>query len=208
MPFQCFMAVLTSQQTFLCACLFNRLPQSPHRFVVQGAILKFAYIPRPLIFFQILLFLFREAVVIVLEKIFQKDSDVFFSRAQRRHFNLQHIQTVIQVLPKALFFNSLQKILIRRRDDPHVQIDHPIAANTHDLPLLNDTQQLRLHSRRNISDLVQKNRPVIRPFKITDFPVFVRSGKRAADIAEELGFQQIFGDRCTVHADKRSVLTL
>ena len=128
----------------------------------------------------------------------------------------QGVGTLIRITPirwkrssrKFSFFNLFSQVLVRRRDDPHVQIDHPIAANTHDLPLLNDTQQLRLHSRRNISDLVQKNRPVIRPFKITDFPVFVRSGKRAADIAEELGFQQIFGDRCTVHADKRSVLTL
>ena len=93
------------------------------------------------------------------------------------------------------------QILIGRRDNPHINFQVVLSADALKLALLQDTQQLDLHRRRNLPNLIQKKRPSIR---LLEFPFFLayRSGKCSALVPEELGLKQCFHQRSTIYSEK------
>ena len=88
--------------------------------------------------------------------------------AQRWQLNRKDVQTVVEVLPERIAGNALFEVAVGRGDDSHVQRQRPGAAEPLDLPLLEHAQQLDLHVGRQVADLVEKNRRVIRQLETTD----------------------------------------
>lgn len=84
-----------------------------------------------------------------------------------------------------------------RRNDAHVDHLFGSTADLAHLFLLNRTQQLHLHRQRQVSHLVEKQRPSIGRLE-ESFAVAVGAGKRPFAIAEELALHQILGNRATV----------
>ena len=76
------------------------------------------------------------------------------------------------------------------------------AADSLELPLLQDAQQLGLHARRQFSHLVQEHGAAGRLFQLAAF-LHYRAGERALFVAEQLAFQQRFGERGAVDGHKR-----
>ncbi len=83
---------------------------------------------------------------------------------------------------------------MRGRYDPHVYGNRPDGPQRHDRALLKTSQQPRLSLRRQLPNLIQKNRPPIggpkEPQRIARRP-----GKRAAHMPEELRFQKGIPER-------------
>ena len=92
---------------------------------------------------------------------------------------------------------------MRCGDHPNVDVDGPVGADRHDLPLLKYAKQFRLQVARHIPYLIEKYRSVVCLFE-QPLPAFSEgSGKRSACIAEELALDQAVGDRGTVYRNER-----
>ena len=115
--------------------------------------------------------------------------DVFTAIAQRRDGDDEGAEAEIQILAKRSLRHRLFQIAVRRGDDAGVHLDGPLGPDAPDFTLLQGAQQLRLYGRRNLADLVEEQGAVASDFEEAGLVTY-RAGERAADMAEQLGFQQ------------------
>src|SRR4051812_1764282 len=78
-------------------------------------------------------------------------------------------------------------------------------ADAADRALLEDTQQLRLHRDRQLADLVEEYRPAVRAFDRACARLH-RAGERAFRVAEQLGVEEVLGERRAIDDDERPAL--
>ena len=81
--------------------------------------------------------------------------------------------------------------------------DRPLAADADDLAVLHDAQEPHLRGERELADFVEKQRAAVRLLE----PALAarhRAGERSLLVAEELGIDQLRGDRAAVHAPERT----
>ena len=83
-------------------------------------------------------------------------------------------------------------------------MDRLRAAHAHDLPLLEDAQQIGLGLQADIGDLVQENRAAHRGFELALLAV-LRAGEGALLVAEQLAFDQGLRQRAAVDHHERVV---
>ena len=93
--------------------------------------------------------------------------DLLAPLAQRRHVDADHAQPVEQILAELAFAHALLEIGVGRRDDAHVDPLRPGLADRHDLALLEEPQQLRLHVERQVADFVEEQRAADAPCAAT-----------------------------------------
>src|SRR4029434_10587469 len=87
-------------------------------------------------------------------------------------------------------------------DQADVDPDGAFASHPLEFLLLENAQQLRLELERQLSDLVEEERPAFRHLEAADLPPD-RPGERAPLMAEQLALEQPGGDRRTVQLDER-----
>ena len=131
--------------------------------------------------------------------------DVVTPFPERRHFDLDDVQAVVEVFAEAPFFYALHQVGICGRDDPDIHGDDPRVADRRQFPGLDHVEQLDLQRQRQFADLVQEQRAAVchgdEPFFI-----LIGRGKGAFFMAEELAFEQVLGDRAAVDRNERFVL--
>ena len=86
--------------------------------------------------------------------------------------------------------------------DAHVDLAALVLADAPDLPLLQRPQELDLHARRDLADLVEQQRPAVGRLEQAR-PVLGRAGERAARVPEELALEERLGDGAAVDRDER-----
>ena len=111
------------------------------------------------------------------------------------------IQAVVEVFPELASLDLLREIGVGRRDHPHVDLDRVVSAYSFELPFLQRAQQLGLQIDAHRGDLVEKQRAPVRLFKPA-FPVGDGARERAADMAEQLRFEQCLRDGAAVEGDE------
>ena len=117
-------------------------------------------------------------------------ADVLRPLPQGRHVHHQHVEPVIEVRPEGFLPHHLRKVAVGGGDDAHIAFDDLVAAQTLDLTVFNDPQQLCLQLQRHLADLVEKHGALVRKLEKADFAVLHAAGERAFLIAEHLRFQQ------------------
>ena len=71
--------------------------------------------------------------------------DVFHTLAQRRHFDREDVQAIVEVLTEGPLFDHLFQILVGRGNDPNIGILRAVAADALECALLQYTKKLDLH---------------------------------------------------------------
>ena len=122
--------------------------------------------------------------------------------AQRRHLEFDHVEAVIEVLAEPAGRHLLLQVAVGGDDDAHVHADRLLAADPLQFVLLEHAQQLGLHGRRGLADLVEEQGAAV-GLDEAALAAAVGAGEGAPLVAEQLGFEQGFGERGTVHLDKR-----
>ena len=117
---------------------------------------------------------------------------------------MDHVQAVVQILTEAAFSNKCQKLDIRRRDDPNIDLQLLRAAQSHEFTFLNYAKQFCLRLRADGGDFVEENRALIGNFEQTLLGRN-RAGERALHVAEQLRFQQIDRNGARIYRNKRFV---
>ena len=121
---------------------------------------------------------------------------------QRAEMQRQYAEPVIEVAAKRAALDLLLQVFIARRQNPHIDRNHPVISNAGDLLFLKYPQQPRLHGGGNFTDLVEKEGPAVGQLENAGFSLVARAGKSAFDIAEQLAFQQVFGQGGAVERHK------
>ncbi len=81
--------------------------------------------------------------------------------AERRQHEARDVQAVVEVLAEALLGDRGEELLVRRRDDAHVDLDRLVLADAADLVLLDRAEELRLEGERRLRDLVEEERAAV-----------------------------------------------
>ncbi len=131
--------------------------------------------------------------------------DVLPPLTQRGHVDLDHVQPVEQILPKAPVLHGGLEILVGGRDKPDVHLDGLGTADTLEDPLLQDPQELDLNVRGEFADFVQKERSSVRQFEPALF-LGHGPGKRAFFVTKEFAFQGSGIQGHAVHRNERGIL--
>ena len=93
------------------------------------------------------------------------------------------------------------EVAVGRGDHAHVHLDRVRIADALELALLQHAQQLHLQRRAHRPDFVEEERALVRLLE-PSLAVADRAGERAAHVAEELGFEQRFGNGAAVERDE------
>ena len=86
--------------------------------------------------------------------------------------------------------------------DAHVHLQLFVVAHPLQLAALDKAEEFGLQRQRHLADLVQKQRAPVGGFDTSGAPLH-RPGKCAARVAEQLRFEQRFGNRSAVDDHKR-----
>ena len=143
---------------------------------------------------------------VLVQKMLGQGTHVFRPLAQRRNAYRRDIEPIIEIAAKSTGLHAFGQVAVGGRDDPYVHPARAGRAHPHDLPVLKNAQQAGLHGQGQFAHLVQKNGAAVGDFKIARLALAGSSGKRAGQIAEELGFGQGFGNAATVHLEHDFVL--
>ena len=111
---------------------------------------------------------------------------------ERGNIDLKGIEPVQKVTAKAALGDLLLNIHICSRNDTHIDGNDRRAADAADLLFLQDPQQLCLQRHRDLSDLVQEDRALVRQLKQSHFSLPGSAGEGTRFIAEQFAFQQGF----------------
>ena len=135
------------------------------------------------------------------EKVVHEWRDIFATVAQRRNGNDERPQSEIQVFAKRSRLDSLAQITVRGGHDSSVDLDTPFGAHAPDFAFLESPEELGLHGRSNLADLIQEDGTAARNLEKACF-VSDRTRKRPSCVAEQLRFEECFSERSAVDADK------
>src|SRR5262249_43084147 len=113
-----------------------------------------------------------------------------------------HVEPIVEIHSKSSPLNRLHQITVCRGNHSNIDLDRLAAPQPLKLPLLQYPQQLGLKLQRQISHLVQKNRPSIRQLKPPHLPPR-RPRKRSLLVPEQLALDQLPRQRRTVHFHQR-----
>jgi hypothetical protein len=115
--------------------------------------------------------------------------DVLDALAQWRDVQDDRGEPVVQVLAKGPGDGRSLQVPMRRDDEAHVERHRPRAADPDDLTILEHSQQLCLHGRAQLADLVEKHGSPLRALEEAH-AVAHRARERPALVAEQLALDE------------------
>src|SRR5664279_4412138 len=96
------------------------------------------------------------AAALLCEEFPGEPQNIVATFAQRGQSQMNDVDAIVQIAAKATLLHESLQIAIGCADQTKANGNTLFAAHTHDLPLLDCTQQLRLHSRRHLANLVKE----------------------------------------------------
>ena len=106
--------------------------------------------------------------------------------------HVEDAQSVKQVAAEASSGHLRREIPVRGGEHADVRGQRRRSADALKLSLLQHAQELDLHAGRQLSDLVEEERPMRRQFESSRL-LTARAGERAALVAEQLGLEERVG---------------
>ena len=122
--------------------------------------------------------------------------------AQRRQLERHDVEAEVQVLAESLGADQLGQLLVRGGQHADVGVDRRAAADADDRLFLEHAEQLGLAGEAHVADLVEEQRAAGGQLELAGAG-FVGVGERAFLVAEQLAFEQRFGEGGAVDGDER-----
>ena len=137
----------------------------------------------------------------------RQHGDVVTPLAQSRQAQADDVQAMEQVFTKRTVFNALLQILMRGSNHTDIGFDRRVAAHAVEVTIAQHTQQAGLQIERHVANLIEKQRAAIGLLKAATSHG-LRTGEGPALVAEQLAFQQVFGNGSGVDGDEGPVGSL
>ena len=138
----------------------------------------------------------------LLHEVLDELGNVAAPGAERRHLDRHHVQAIEQVVAKPPRRDFGLQVLIRGRDDAHVDLERLTRPDPRYDALLQRAQHLRLRRQAHVAHFVQEQRAAVRQLELP-CPVGERAGEASLHVTEQLALDQLGRDRCAVHLDER-----
>src|SRR5437879_6139330 len=129
----------------------------------------------------------------LLKKVIYEQKNVLTSLSERRHRHMEHVQPIKEVLAEASELDFLLQIPIACSNHTDVYLDSPCSADSLELTLLKNTQQLGLQRQSKFSNLVQKDGASVGLLQLAS-RLSCSSRECPALVAEEFALQKRFGN--------------
>ena len=123
----------------------------------------------------------------VSKKVFNKKRYVTATFTQRWQSDVDHIDSIVQVLAKAAFSDRLGEVFVCRQNHTGVDRMGFGAAQLLELKLLQYSQEFDLHGLGGRSNLVQEQCATIGHLELTDF-VVVCTGECTGNVPKQFAF--------------------
>jgi hypothetical protein len=132
-----------------------------------------------------------------------RSGNVLAPLAERRHFNMDNVDSVEEVLAELTQLDQFTEVAVGRRHDAHVRgANSPLGADLLDFTGFQVTQQKSLHAQRHLADFVEEDRAVVGHLELAGF-VPVGAREAALHMAEQLRFEQRFRNAGAVDGHER-----
>ena len=122
--------------------------------------------------------------------------------AKRRHADLDDLQPVVEILAELAGPDHRRQVAIGGRDDAHVDLHRPVAAELRERPILQHVQELGLEADGHLADFVEQDRAAARELELADARR-LRARERPALVPEQLALEQLGRQRRAVDLDER-----
>ena len=143
-----------------------------------------------------------EALAVLGGEVRGQKRNVFRALAQRRQSQREDVQSVIEVAAEPSGAHVFHQVAIGGGDDPDVNVNRIAAAEPLEFALLQYAQQHHLQLRRQLSDLVQKERAAVGLLE-SSFAARHGAGESAALVTEQFRSQQGVRNSGAVEFDQR-----
>ena len=134
----------------------------------------------------------------MLDEVTNEEWDVFTARTQRRHLDREYVDAVEEIFAEGAPRDRLFEVAVCGGNDTHVAFDLCVVADALKHALLQYAQQLDLHGRAHVPDLIEEERAAFCDLK-TALTRGDGAGEGALFVAEQLGFEQVSGNGAAVH---------
>ena len=138
----------------------------------------------------------------MLEEELGQRNDIFLAAAQGRDVEDGDLEAVVQVTAEFAGLHRLLEVLVRCRDDAHIDLLGRIGTHGNDHAFLKEAQQAGLELKGQFAHFVEENRAAGCGFDKAHAPALVGTGERAGNIAEQLGFDEIGRDTAAIDLDE------
>ena len=172
-------------------------------------VFQLAHVARPIVRLQRLDHLqrqLRRVPAVLFAVAFQEEltqgGDILAPVAQRGQADRNDVEAIVQIVAKSAGLDFVLERLIGGGNDARVHANGAALSDTLEFAFLQDAQQLHLHGRARVGDLVQQDRAALclleHAFVIGDGP---REG--STGVPEQLRLQERLGKRTAVDRDER-----
>jgi len=136
------------------------------------------------------------------EEVLGERLEVVRSVAKRRGSEREHCEAPVQVGAETASADEFFEVRVRRGDHPHVNVPHALGAERTHLADLERAEKPRLEVERELGDLVDEERPLVR---LLEDAVMAGGGpgEGAALVAEELARNERGTERARVERHER-----
>ena len=117
---------------------------------------------------------------------------------------LDHVEPVVEVLTELAAGQRDLQVSIGGRNHAGVDLNQPVPPHPGEAQVLQDVQELGLERGRDLGDLIEVDRAVVRVLELPQ-PAPVGTGEGAPLVAEQLGFEEARRERRAVDLDERSL---
>src|SRR5579863_4357876 len=131
--------------------------------------------------------------------------DITAPLAQGRHAQVHDVDAIVQILTEGSILDFSVELAIGGADDAHFHFLVFLSSDAAKLSILQQLQKLRLQSKIEFGNLVEKKRSAMRHLNASGLSA-IRSGEGSFFIAEQFAFQQSPGYSRTVHFDEGPAL--
>ena len=114
--------------------------------------------------------------------------------AQRRHANVDYIQTIKKILSKTPDLHCRLEIHVRQGNQTGIELDSPTTTQTLELTTLDNAQQLGLSVSRKMRDLIEDDRALLRSLETSGL-CLNRARESAALVPKKFRFELVARQR-------------
>src|SRR5947209_5064878 len=114
------------------------------------------------------------------EEVLAEERQILDALAQRRHFHVDDMEPVEEVLAELLARDHLAQVAVGGRDDAHVHLLRLLRSDGKEGALLQHAEELHLHGGRHVAHLVEEEGTAVRELEKADL-VAGRAGERSLD---------------------------
>ena len=137
------------------------------------------------------------------EEMLGQRQDVVAAFGQRRQAHLDHVEAVVQVLAEQAVAHHGLQVGVGRAQHAHLHVARLVGAQALEAAGVEHPQQLHLAAQRKVADLVEEQGAAIGRFEAPRARLG-GAGEGAALGAEQLGLDQLAGQRAAVHRHERA----